>query len=185
VAIGASTGGPAALEAILTRWPATFPAAVAIAQHIGPEFAGALAEWLGRRAPLTVALAAPGDRPRAGTVLIANGADHLIMTADGTWAYSAEPRDCPYQPSVDALFRSLAAHWPWPAVAVLLTGIGRDGAEGLLELRGKGWHTVAQDEATSVVYGMPQAAHRLGAARCVLPLDQIGTHVADRLGRRA
>jgi two-component system response regulator WspF len=85
---------------------------------------------------------------------------------------------------VDALFLSLAAHWPWPAVAVLLTGIGRDGAQGLLELRRQGWYTIAQDEATSVVYGMPHAARQLGAARCVLPLDQIGAHVAERLGRR-
>ncbi|HEX5272141.1 MAG TPA: chemotaxis-specific protein-glutamate methyltransferase CheB [Gemmataceae bacterium] len=183
VAIGASTGGPAALEAILTRWPATFPAAVVIAQHIAPDFAGSLADWLGRRAPLTVRLAAAGDRPKAGEVLIANGADHLVLAPERAWAYCAEPRECPYQPSVDALFHSLAAHWPWPAVAVLLTGIGRDGAEGLLALRQKGWHTVAQDEATSVVYGMPQAANRIGAARSVLPLDQIGSHVAERLGR--
>jgi chemotaxis response regulator CheB len=185
VALGASTGGPAALEAILARWPATFPAAVVIAQHIAPDFAGSLADWLGRRSRLTVRLAATGDRPRAGEVLIANGAEHLVLTADRTWAYAAEPRECPYQPSVDALFHSLAAHWPWPAMAVLLTGIGRDGAEGLLALRQKGWHTVAQDEATSVVYGMPQAAHRLGAARSVLPLDLIGGHVAERLGRPA
>jgi chemotaxis response regulator CheB len=183
VAIGASTGGPAALESILSGWPATFPAAVVIAQHIAPDFAASLAEWLGRRSPLTVRLAAPGDRPRAGEVLIANGAEHLVLTADRAWAYAAEPRECAYQPSVDALFHSLAVHWPWPAVAVLLTGIGRDGAEGMLELRQKGWHTVAQDEASSVVYGMPQAAHRLGAARSVLSLDMIGPHVAERLGR--
>jgi chemotaxis response regulator CheB len=181
VAIGASTGGPAALEAILGRWPATFPAAVVVAQHIAPDFASSLADWLDQRSAPAVRLAAAGDRPRAGDVLIANGAEHLVLAADRSWTYSAEPRECPYQPSVDALFRSLAAHWPWPAVAVLLTGIGRDGAEGLLELRRKGWHTIAQDEATSVVYGMPQAAHRLGAACSVLPLDRIGAHVAERL----
>jgi chemotaxis response regulator CheB len=182
VAIGASTGGPAALEAILARWPSTFPAALVIAQHIAPEFATSLADWLDQRSELTVRLAAVGDRPQAGVALIANGADHLMMAADHRWSYSVEPHECPYQPSVDALFRSLAVHWPWPAVAVLLTGIGRDGAEGLLELRHKGWHTVAQDEATSVVYGMPQAARRLGAARRVLPLDRIAAHVAERLG---
>jgi chemotaxis response regulator CheB len=181
VAIGASTGGPAALEAILTRWPATFLGAAVVAQHIAPDFAGSLAEWLAQRTRLKVRLAAAGDRPRTGEVLIANGAEHLVLTAERAWAYSAEPRECPYQPSVDALFHSLAAYWPWPAVAVLLTGIGRDGADGLLELRGKGWHTVAQDEASSVVYGMPQAAHRLGAACRVLPLDLIGSHVAERL----
>jgi two-component system, chemotaxis family, response regulator WspF len=182
VAIGASTGGPAALEAILSSWPDQFPAAIVVAQHIAPDFAGSLVEWLNHRSKLTVLLAAAGDQPQAGIALVANGADHLIMTANRSWTYSAEPRECPYQPSVDALFRSLAAHWPGPAVAVLLTGIGRDGAQGLLELRGKGWHTIAQDEASSVVYGMPKAARDLGAAQVVLPLSQIGAHVATRLG---
>ncbi|HKI33628.1 MAG TPA: chemotaxis-specific protein-glutamate methyltransferase CheB [Gemmataceae bacterium] len=181
VAVGASTGGPAALKAILAHWPATFPAAVVIAQHIAPDFAGSLADWLDEHSALAVRLALPGDRPEAGVALIANGAEHLVLAANRCWTYSAEPRECPFQPSVDALFRSLAAHWPWPAVAVLLTGIGRDGAEGLLELRHKGWHTVAQDEATSVVYGMPQAARQLGAARHVLPLDSISAHVAERV----
>jgi chemotaxis response regulator CheB len=184
VAVGASTGGPAALEAILSEWPSTFPAAVAIAQHIGSDFARELADWLGDRSELMVRIAEPGDRPQAGVVLIAKGTDHLVMTANRTWAYSADPRECPYQPSVDALFHSLATHWPWPALAVLLTGIGRDGAQGLLELRRQNWHTVAQDEATSVVYGMPKAANDIGAARCVLALGLIGPHLAERLGRQ-
>jgi len=181
VAIGASTGGPAALEAILARWPPGFPAALVIAQHIALEFAALLADWLDQRSELTVRLAVPGDRPQAGVALVANGAEHLLLTPQRTWTYSPAPHDCAYQPSVDALFHSLAAHWPWPSVAVLLTGIGRDGAEGLLELREKGWHTIAQDEATSVVYGMPQAARRLGAARRILALDLIATAVAERL----
>jgi chemotaxis response regulator CheB len=184
VAIGASTGGPAAVEMILGGWPADFPAALVIAQHIAPEFAGSLAEWLEQRSELTVQLAAAGDRPRVGIALVANGTGHLVLDADRHWSYSPEPHECPYQPSVDVLFHSLAAHWPWPAVAVLLTGIGRDGADGLLALREKGWHTIAQDEATSVVYGMPQAARRLGAACRVLALDRIASDIAERLNHQ-
>jgi two-component system response regulator WspF len=151
VAIGASTGGPVALETILCSWPAAFPAAVVVAQHIGTDFAGSLADWLDQRAKLSVRLAVAGDRPQPGVVLVANGAQHLVMTG--------------------------------PAVAVLLTGIGRDGAEGLLQLHQAGWHTVAQDEASSVVYGMPHAAKQIGAATNVLPLDRIGPHIAERLSR--
>ena len=127
VAIGASTGGPSALDSVLGRWPADFPAAVVIAQHIAPDFAPSLVEWLGEHCPLKVRIASAGDRPEPGVVLIANGVGHLVMTAKRTWSYVSDPRECPFQPSVDALFRSLTAHWPWPSVAVLLTGIGRDG----------------------------------------------------------
>jgi two-component system response regulator WspF len=183
VAIGASTGGPAALEGVLSHWPADFPGAVVIAQHIGPDFAPSLAEWLSQRCRLKVRLAGDGDRPQPGEVLVANGAGHLVMTAKRNWSYVPDPRECPFQPSVDALFRSLAMRWPWPSVAVLLTGIGRDGAQGLLELRQAGWYTIAQDEKTCVVYGMPQAAHQLGAARCVLSVTDIAGHVAERLRR--
>ncbi|MHC4400147.1 MAG: chemotaxis-specific protein-glutamate methyltransferase CheB [Planctomycetota bacterium] len=183
VAVGASTGGPQALERVLSKWPREFPAGVVVAQHIGADFVGSLVQWLSERCPLGVRLASPGDSPQPGTVLVAGTNDHLVMTANRTLAYTPDPVDSPYRPSVDVLFASLAEHWPWPSVAVVLTGIGRDGADGLLRLRGAGWHTVAQDEATSVVYGMPQAAREIGAAARVFPIDEMAAHIADRVSR--
>jgi two-component system, chemotaxis family, response regulator WspF len=104
-----------------------------------------------------------------------------VMRREGTLVYAREPVDNPFRPSVDVLFESLARHWGPPSVAVLLTGIGRDGAQGLLELRRVGWHTIAQDERTSVVYGMPQAASQLGAAVEILPMEDIAASVARRI----
>ena len=118
-----------------------------------------------------------------GVVLVAASNDHLVMTRNRTLSYTSEPIDCPFRPSVDVLFGSLAKHWPEPSVAVLLTGIGRDGADGLLRLRQAGWHTIAQDEATSVVYGMPQAAVQMKAAREVLPAQEIAAHISAAIKR--
>jgi two-component system response regulator WspF len=116
-------------------------------------------------------------------VLVAGTDDHLVLRPDGTLGYSPEPRDNPFRPSVDVLFESLARHGRRPSVAVLLTGIGRDGAQGLLQLRRAGWHTIAQDEHTSVVYGMPQAARELGAAAEILPVHEIAASAARQLSR--
>lgn len=183
VALGASTGGPQALKTILANWPATFPAAVLVAQHISADFADSLAEWLAQGSVLTVRAARNGDRPAAGTVLVAATDDHLTMAADGSLAYTPEPPDNPFRPSVDVLFHSLAEHWPRPGAAALLTGIGRDGALGLLALRRAGWHTIAQEGSTCVVDGMPQAARQVGAAVEVLPLARIGESIARNLER--
>jgi two-component system response regulator WspF len=183
VAIGSSTGGPAALGTILSALPATLPAAVLIAQHVGLEFTAPLAQWLGDRSRLKVQLATPGQYVEPGRVLIANTEDHMIVAGDGTIRYTRDPVECPYRPSVDALFHSLANGNCRPGVAVLLTGIGNDGAQGLLHLRQAGWYTIAQDRATSVVYGMPQAAANLGAACRILPLGSIAGSIDDRLRR--
>ena len=182
MAIGASTGGPHALRTILSQWPRDFPAAVLVAQHISAEFADSLTAWLSNACPLTVRTARDGDRPQAGAVLVAATDDHLAMRPEGTLVYAKEPAGNPFRPSVDVLFQSLARHWR-PSVAVLLTGIGRDGAQGLLELRLAGWHTIAQDQRTSVVYGMPQAASQLGAAVEILPLEAIAAAVARHVHR--
>jgi two-component system response regulator WspF len=181
VAMGTSTGGPLALAAILGALPADFPGAILVVQHIGAEYAGCLVDWLKARTPLTVRAAKAGDVPQAGTVLIAGSSDHMILTAERTLSYAREPADYPYRPSVTVLFESLARHWPARGLAVLLTGIGRDGAQGLLTLQEAGWRTIAQDQATSVVFGMPRAAMEMGAARHVLPLDQIGPFLCKQL----
>lgn len=180
LALGASTGGPNALRAILSQLPGDFAAAALIAQHISADFAASLTSWLANQCKLEVRTAREGDRPQPGVVLVAGTDDHLIMCHDGSLAYSREPVSNPFRPSVDVLFQSVARYWR-PSVAVLLTGIGRDGAQGMLDLRLAGWHTIAQDEKTSVVYGMPQAAFQLGAACEVLPLDEIAASIQRKL----
>jgi two-component system, chemotaxis family, response regulator WspF len=180
IAIGASTGGPAALAEVLGALPEDIPAAIVVIQHVDEQFVASFAEWLGGRIRLPVRLAQEGDLPRPGTVLVAGRHDHLVLKADQRLGYDAEPADYPYRPSVNAFFASLVAHWEGAVTGVLLTGMGRDGAEGLLALRGQGWHTLAQDMATSAVYGMPKAAAELDAAVEILPLDAIGGSIATR-----
>ncbi|MCU0546095.1 MAG: chemotaxis response regulator protein-glutamate methylesterase [Oscillatoriaceae cyanobacterium Prado104] len=175
LAIGSSTGGPQALATLLSGLPVNFAFPVAIVQHVDAEFAPGLAEWLSQKTQLSVGLAI-ADRPlEAGKVFIAATNDHLVLQSDLTLKYTKEPLDYPYRPSVDTFFHSVAQHWPGKGVAVLLTGMGKDGAKGLKALRAIGWHTIAQDRETCVVYGMPKAAAELNAAVQVLPLDAIAS----------
>jgi chemotaxis response regulator CheB len=179
VAIGASAGGPAALTAVLSGLPKGFPAAVVIVQHVDERFAEGMAEWLSRNSALPVRVAKEGDRPTAGTVLLAGTNDHLRFITPDRLGYTPEPRELAYRPSVDVFFASVGAHWPGEAVGVLLTGMGRDGAQGLKTLRDQGHYTIAQDQATSTVYGMPKAAASLGAAVDILPLERIAPRLVD------
>jgi two-component system response regulator WspF len=181
VALGASTGGPEALACVLQALPAHFRAGVVLIQHIAADFARGLAIWLQGYSCLPVRLAENGDPLKAGEVLLAGTDDHLTLRGDGCLAYTAEPVDYPYRPSVDVFFHSLATAWPCPGVAVLLTGMGGDGARGLLHLRQLGWHTITQDQASCVVYGMPKAAAELRAACQILPLAQIPAAILDRV----
>ncbi len=173
VAIGASAGGPAALATLLAALPADFPAAIVVVQHVDVKFAEGMAQWLDRDAKLTVKIAVEGDRPVPGQVHLAGSNDHLVMHADGTLGYTAHPKDYVYRPSVDVFLQSLTQHWTRGIIGVLLTGMGRDGALGLRALRNQGCHTIAQDQATSAVYGMPKAAAQLDAAIDILPLRAI------------
>jgi two-component system response regulator WspF len=181
VVVGSSTGGPDALAAVLGAFRADFPAAVLVAQHIDAEFAPGLVSWLAARCRLSVRAAQDGMAPEAGRVYVAATNDHLEVGPDTRLRYTAHPRGLPYRPSADVLFASAAAVWPRRGVGVLLTGMGADGADGLLQLRSAGWHTVAQDESTCVVYGMPKAAAEKGAAVEVLPLPLIGPAVAAKV----
>jgi two-component system response regulator WspF len=181
VVIGSSTGGPDALATVLSAFPPDFPAAILVAQHIAAEFAPTLATWLTERCRLTVRTARQGDLPTAGTVIVAETNDHLEIAPDHKVRYTDSPRQYPYRPSIDVLFGSAAAIWPRLGIGVLLTGMGSDGAEGLLRLRSMGWHTIAQDEATCVVYGMPKAAVKKQAAMEILPLPQIGPTIAAKI----
>jgi two-component system response regulator WspF len=184
VAIGASTGGPKALSIILAALPKVLGAAVVIVQHVDEQFSRGLAEWLNGQSGLKVVLAGEGESPKIDTVLVASTNDHLILDADLVLRYTKEPRDYPYRPSVDVFFESLARHWPRQDMAALLTGMGRDGASGLTALRKAGWHTIAQDEKTSVVYGMPAAAVEMGGAMDILPLERIAPAIMKHMGRK-
>ncbi len=173
VAIGASVGGPTALATILGGLPETFPAAIVVVQHLGEDLARGMAEWLDEQTPLRVRVTKEGDRPAVGTVGLAATSDHLVLKAPERFGYTPDPYDYVYRPSVDALFESIVKHWRGDAIGVLLTGMGRDGARGLKMLRDGGQYTIAQDERTSVVYGMPKAAVTLDAAVAVLPIEGI------------
>jgi two-component system response regulator WspF len=183
VAIGASAGGPAALGSILSALPHDFPAAIVVIQHVDEAIAPGMAQWLGHQSALPVRLAADDDRVTAGTILIAGRNDHLALTARLRLAYTAEPRDCFYRPSVDVFFASVTRFWRGDAIGVLLTGMGRDGADGLKMLHVRGQYTIAQDEASSAIYGMPKAAAALGAVDAVLPLHRIAPRLVELVTR--
>lgn len=179
VAFGSSTGGPHALALTLKHLPSDLPAAVLIAQHVDEEFAPGLAAWLQHHCSLPVRLARSGE-PLASGVWIAGSNDHLVCNG-GILEYTPHPRETAYRPSVDALFSSLAQPHRGLRIGVLLTGMGRDGAQGLLAMRQAGALTLAQDAATSVVYGMPKAAAELHAAAEILPLASIGPRIHQAL----
>jgi len=181
IAIGSSTGGPKALSQVLAAFPADLDAAVTIVQHVDEQFAHGLADWLGKSSKVPVQLARRGMQPQKANAYIAATNDHLTVTAAGAFSYSENPKNLPYRPSVDVFFGSAARNWRAKLVGVLLTGMGRDGAEGLLEIRKANHPTIAQDEATCVVYGMPKAAAQLDAAREILPIDGIGRAVLRHL----
>ncbi|MEZ2345847.1 chemotaxis-specific protein-glutamate methyltransferase CheB [Terriglobus sp. RCC_193] len=167
IGIGASTGGPQALATILRRLPAGFPAAIVIVQHLDCQFVPGLQRWLSQECALPIHLAKENEPVREGHVYLAETRDHLIISrgVDGYphLHYTTEPEDSPYRPSADVFLNSLAALRHTDCVGVLLTGMGRDGAEGLLALRRNGAPTFAQDQASSVVFGMPRAALDMGA----------------------
>jgi two-component system response regulator WspF len=181
IAIGSSTGGPKALATILSRLPADFSAAITIVQHVDAHFSAGLVDWLGQQTRLPVRIARAGDRFEKGTVLVAGTNDHLYLKPDLTLDYTADPIDYSYRPSVDVFFKSLAQHWKRKDTAVLLTGMGRDGGEGMSVLRQHGWHTIAQDKDSCVVFGMPKAAIELNAAIDVLSPDAIASSLLRNL----
>jgi len=187
IALGASTGGPGALVDVLRGIPVGLPVTMLVVLHIDEPFSSAFAEWLADQTSHPVTHARGGE-PLAdgrGRVFMAPPGRHLAVNAGKLWLSSAPERNwC--RPSVDVLFESLAAECARSVVACLLTGMGRDGADGLLALRRGGAHTIAQDEATSVIYGMPREAALLGAAERILPLAEIGaavTRVAIKGGK--
>jgi two-component system chemotaxis response regulator CheB len=183
IAIGASTGGPDAVREVLRGLPANCPPVV-VAQHMQESFIARFAANLTRQTALQVQEARGGERAQPGHAYLAPGHANLRVNSLGEgFVLELTPHgDSLYTPSVDVLFHSVAQAAGKRALGVLLTGMGRDGAAGLLAMRRAGAWTIAQDQASSVVWGMPRAAAELGAAEVVAPLTLIGQRLRERLG---
>ena len=189
LALGASTGGPGAVVDVLRKLRAPFPAPILMVLHIGLQFGSALADWLDGQTKHRVSMATEGMRldELRGRVVMAPPESHLVVSA-GRLHLTNAPERHSCRPSVDVLFESLAAEVAASTVACLMTGMGRDGAAGLLAIRLAGGRTFAQDEATSVAYGMPREAAQLGAAEVILPLPEIAdalSYAAGALAKRS
>lgn len=186
VAIGASTGGVEALSTIVPMFPTLFPG-VLVVQHMPERFTQSFADSLGKKCKMEVKEAKNGDTVRPGLVLIAPGNYHMALKRSGAVYYvqvANGPLVCGQRPSVDVLFQSVAKYAGANAFGVILTGMGRDGAEGLLRMKDAGAYTIAQDEKSCIVYGMPNEAVKLHAADKVLPLEDIPQELLVRLARR-
>ncbi|MFW6264335.1 MAG: chemotaxis response regulator protein-glutamate methylesterase [Cyanobacteriota bacterium] len=179
VLIGASTGGPQAIAKILSQLDPNFPAAIVVVQHIDQQFVSGLVEWLKSQTKLPIEQAIAGSTLKGGKVLVAGSNDHLVLQPNQQLAYTRYPLDYLYRPSVDIFFKSVAQNYPKKGAAVLLTGIGKDGAEGMLLLRSMGWYTIAQEQSSCVVYGMPKAAANLKAAVKILRLEAIASALKE------
>jgi two-component system chemotaxis response regulator CheB len=181
IVIGTSTGGPRALLDILSPLPHSFPLPFLVVIHLGGPFGHGFAEWLATQTSVPVRFAENGEpfpRPGKALILLAPPNRHLVVRG-GRLHLTSDPERHSCRPSVDALFESIADECREGVIACLLTGMGRDGAAGLLRIRQRGGHTIAQDEASSVVFGMPREAILLGAATRVLPLAEIGPALTE------
>ncbi|MBI5640235.1 MAG: chemotaxis response regulator protein-glutamate methylesterase [Nitrospirae bacterium] len=180
VAIGSSTGGPAALQIILTRLPADFQAAIVVSQHMPKGFTGPLSERLNKLSQLTIKEAKDFDPVEPGTVLICPGGYHLGLKKKGPQSVvilkEGKLAD-KYIPSVDYMMKAAADNFGGNTMGVILTGMGNDGRSGMLEIKEKGGYTIAESEESAVVFGMPAEAIRAGAAETVLPLSEIPAEI--------
>lgn len=179
IAIAASLGGPKALAEVLADLPVNLPAPVVICQHITPGFSDDLARWLAQETGHRVHEAADGQRLVKGEFFIAPSHVHLVVSPSGLMRHDEGAPLGGFKPSCDLLLTSVAQSFSSKAIGVVLTGMGRDGAKGLKAIRDAGGHTIAQDQASSVVFGMPGEAVNLGAAERVLHLDDIGAQLVE------
>ena len=184
VAIGASTGGPVALAKLLRLWTPPAHCALVIVQHLDLSFTDSFAQWLAAQINFPIDVIENSIPVTPGKIFMAKTNDHLLLDERQCFRYSAEPINYSYRPSVDVFFHGIARHWQRKAIGVLLTGMGRDGAEGLLAMRQAGKLTIAQDQASSAVYGMPRAAAEIKAAEKILSLEDIGRALIQHTGAR-
>jgi two-component system, chemotaxis family, protein-glutamate methylesterase/glutaminase len=179
VGLAASAGGLAALTEVLCSLPPDFPAPVLIVQHLSPDRRSFLAEILDRRCALPVVQVRGGERLEAGRVYVAPPGRHLLVWRSGLLSLSDVSKVQHCRPSADVLFLSLSAAWREQAIVVVLTGTGRDGADGVRAVKRRGGTVLAQDEASSEFFGMPDAAFRTGKVDQVLPLDGIAPALVE------
>ena len=183
VALGASTGGPDALTEVIKHFPANMPPVV-ITQHMPPTFTNLFAQRLDRISQMSAKEAEDGDRLIPGRIIVAAGGKQMRVKRDANGYYISSKdgeKVSGHCPSVDVLFTSVAETAGRNAVAALLTGMGADGAEGLLKLKEAGAYTIGQDEESCVVYGMPGVAQKIGAVTTQLPLEKIGEHIVTKI----
>jgi two-component system chemotaxis response regulator CheB len=178
IAIAASTGGPAAIHLILTALPADFPVPILVVQHISRGFSAGFASWLDQASPLRVKIAQRNEAIAPGTVYVADDDHHLCVSSSRRIHLSSASAVGGFRPSGTPLFETVAAAYGRHAIAVILTGMGRDGVDGLRAIRASGGRIIAESEATAVVYGMPGAAVAAGLADYILPLDQVRATLA-------
>lgn len=181
IAIAASTGGPKALLQIFQHLPSDFPAAIIVAQHISDGFSKGLANWLDHETRLEVREGSTGSELRAGCAYIAPTGRHMIVAADGTLALTSDPPIMGHRPSCNILLRSAAEVYGPKCIGVILSGMGNDGAEGILAIKKQGGKTIAESEKDCVVFGMPKAAIEMGAIDLVTPLESIATELLKML----
>jgi two-component system, chemotaxis family, protein-glutamate methylesterase/glutaminase len=183
VLIVSSTGGPPALETILSMLPPDFPLPIAVVQHISDEFVDSMTNWLNDVTPFVIKMAEAGERPQPGHIYIAPIGVHLRIAFNGRFSLEQDTENYRHIPSGDVLLESAAQVYGPSAIGIVLTGMGIDGAAGLTKLRENGGHTIVQDEATSVVFGMPKAAIEMGGSEYIMPLDSIAP-LLNRLARK-
>lgn len=176
IAIGASTGGPGIIAMILSQLPAGLPCSLVIVQHVDPQFRAGMADWLRKSCAMPLSTASDGQTPQPGHVYLSDTSAHLTLDRDGCFRYLSPTEADIHCPSVDVFFASLES-FSRPGMAILLTGMGSDGARGMLALRKAGWQTIAQDRETSIVWGMPGAAVKAGAAQKVLEPEAISREI--------
>lgn len=181
IAIGTSTGGPQALQTIFASLPASFSVPIVCVQHISHGFLDGLIQWLSLTSALPIKIASSGITPQPGTIYFPPEKKHLELNSQGQFVCSDAPPVGGHRPAVDVTFKSVAQVYGCKAIAVLLTGMGKDGAAGMQMIQQTGGLTIAQDRETSVIFGMPKEAIELGAVKHILPLPEITPFVIERL----
>jgi two-component system, chemotaxis family, protein-glutamate methylesterase/glutaminase len=181
VAIGVSTGGPKAMQQIISQLPASFPLPIVCTQHISVGFLESLVSWLETESFLKIKIAEIGEKPLPGTIYYAPEKYHLEIDSKGKFCYSSAPPINSHRPSVNIMFQSLAQFYGKGMIGILLTGMGQDGVMGMQEIARYGGLTIAQDEASSVIFGMPQEAIKLGVVQQILSLEKIAPFLLERV----
>jgi two-component system, chemotaxis family, protein-glutamate methylesterase/glutaminase len=179
VAIGTSTGGPQALQTIFEGLPANFPVPIVCVQHISHGFLDGLIQWLSATCPLSLTIASPDTVPQPGTIYFPPEGKHLELNSKRQFICSDTPPVGGHRPAVDVTFKSIAQIYGQEAIAVLLTGMGKDGAEGMLKIQQAGGFTIAQDQETSIIFGMPKEAIAMNAVKQVWPIQKIASVLLD------